>query len=86
MPRGIDKDTVPDRARGRALFAATCTGCHGGNADGNGPWGKDPRVRPSPANLHARSSAMGRLYFIISNGREGTMMAPQKDAFDEKAR
>lgn len=85
-PWGINKDIGPDRELGRALFTTFCTGCHGANADGNGYWGMDSRIRPRPANLHAQNSDMGRLYSIISNGREGTMMPPQKDVLNEKAR
>ncbi len=55
-----------------------CAECHDEDAEGDGPWASNaPHIWPKPANFHARNSDPGRLYYIIYNGREGTMMAPQ---------
>lgn len=86
VPWGIDRDIGPDVELGRSLYVTSCSGCHGENADGNGLWGKDSRIKPKPANFQARNSVMGRLFSIITNGREGTMMPPVKDLMPEKAR
>lgn len=85
-PWGIGSEARHDTGFGRSLYITSCSGCHGENGDGGGLWGKDSRIKPKPANFHARNSVIGRLYYIISNGREGTMMPPMKDLFPEEAR
>jgi mono/diheme cytochrome c family protein len=47
---------------------------------------QSPHLWPRPANFKARSSDIGRLYYIITNGREGTFMAPQEDKLPQLAR
>lgn len=76
-PWNVGEASAPDPEHGRKVFVTACAGCHGMLGDGHGFWGDD-MVRPRPANLHARSAVPGRLYFIISHGRPGTMMPPQQ--------
>lgn len=85
-PWTMGSGAVPDAGLGRSLYVTSCSGCHGENADGGGLWGKDSRIKPKPSDFHARNSVMGRLFHIISNGREGTMMPPMKDLMPENAR
>ncbi len=80
---GIEKKGSIDEAPalGQSIYVTACLGCHGENGRGDAQWADDPRIWPKPTNFHARSSVPGRLYFIRSQGRNGTMMAPQKDKF-----
>jgi high-affinity iron transporter len=71
-PRG-----APDLARGRALYAQECAGCHGSDGRGDGPAAKG--LEPAPANFHdlprmAQRSAYA-LYSTITLGVAGTSMA-----------
>ena len=76
----------PDVEFGGKIFVTACSGCHGLAGDGSGTWAQDPRIQPKPANFHARNSVPGRLYFIISHGRPGTMMPPQQEVFPPQTR
>ncbi len=80
------ENKIPDAESGSAIFVTACTGCHGVAGDGSGDWAEDARIWPKPANLQARSSDLGRIYSIISRGREGTMMPPQKERLSSEAR
>ncbi len=71
---------------GRKIYVTACSGCHGILGDGKSEWADDPRIWPKPANFMARSSKPGRLYFIITTGRTGTMMAPQFEDFPAQTR
>lgn len=85
LPWELENKT-PDSENGSALFVTACTGCHGMAGDGSGYWAQDPRIWPKPSNFQARSSDMGRIYFMITNGRQGTMMPPQKETLPAGAR
>lgn len=67
----------PDIARGRALFAQDCLGCHGANGDGKGPAGI--ALVPPPTAFTGRSRARERSVFalqqVIEQGLPGTGMA-----------
>jgi len=72
--------TAPDVARGKALYAQHCAGCHGVDGRGDGPAGKG--LEPAPSDFHdlerlAQRSAYG-LYNTITLGVEGTSMASFK--------
>lgn len=69
------------------LFVTSCMGCHGATGNGDGPWAaNDAHIWPKPANFHARNSDIGRDYYIITNGREGTMMPPHLQNIPAQAR
>jgi high-affinity iron transporter len=70
--------SVPDPARGAALYAANCSSCHGAQGRGDGPAAKG--LDPAPANFHdaermAERSVYG-LYNAITLGVSRTAMAP----------
>jgi mono/diheme cytochrome c family protein len=85
-PWTLEHPEETDLQFGGNLYVTACAGCHGLGGGGESVWANDPRVWPKPANFHARNSVAGRLYFIISHGRSGTMMAPQKEKFPPMAR
>lgn len=68
--------SVPDPARGAALYAENCASCHGGK--GEGPSGEFARLDPPPIAFTDRDRARERsifsLYQVISQGLEGTAM------------
>ncbi|GEM_PF-952761 len=76
----------PDLKEGRQQFVSQCVGCHGSNGAGDGVMAQDNYIWPKPADLRARNSDMGRLYFIITHGRQGTFMPPQQDVLPMLAR
>lgn len=84
-PWELTDASQPDAEYGRKIYVTACAGCHGLAGDGNGSW-VDERIRPKPANFHTRNAVPGRLYFIISHGRPGTMMAPQQEVFPPRTR
>lgn len=72
-PVPMSKESV---ARGAAIFAERCTGCHGKKADGKGPNSLD--ISPKPRNLRnawfVNSVADRRLFESILYGVQGTAM------------
>jgi len=80
------ENAEPDAVYGATLYVTACIDCHGEAGDGKGVWAQDPRIWPKPADLLSRNSQLGRVYSIITNGREGTMMAPQKGKFPARSR
>ena len=68
--------SVPDPARGAALYAENCASCHG--AKGEGPSGEFARLDPPPIAFADRERARERsifsLYQVVSQGLEGTAM------------
>lgn len=75
------------RERGRALFAANCTSCHGAGGRGDGPLA--PTLNPRPANLgdaHMSAHRDPDLYLYISNGIPGSAMAAWSDRLAERDR
>jgi len=77
------RDAIPPDM-GRTIYITTCVGCHGEDGTGAPDGLEDPHVWPKPADLTARSSQLGRLYYIISEGVPGTMMPPQKYKFQSE--
>ena len=59
---------------GRTAFVTSCAGCHGPDGRGDPDDLANPHIWPKPANFHARNSDFGRLYYIITYGRPGTLM------------
>ena len=78
-PRG-EAPQVPiftDMARGRALFAANCAGCHGAAGMGDGPGAAT--LRPLPANLAEHTYTRARVVDALWNGAVGTSMQAWRD-------
>lgn len=74
-------------AAGADIFAANCATCHGPEGFGDGPAGET--LDPPPANLHndhIQASTDGILFWIISNGVEGTAMPAWAGALSEEER
>jgi high-affinity iron transporter len=69
--------TVPDVARGAALYRENCASCHGEAGAGNGPLARG--MEPAPIDFTDRARAAERspfaLYQVIEQGLEGTTMA-----------
>ncbi|HEY3617415.1 MAG TPA: cbb3-type cytochrome c oxidase subunit I, partial [Candidatus Sulfotelmatobacter sp.] len=57
---------------GKALFAATCAGCHGENGAGNGP--AAGALAPAPTNFHLKKPTHERAWDVLENGVPGTAM------------
>ena len=68
--------TVPEVARGAALYKEQCSSCHGATGDGRGPLAKG--MDPPPVAFTDRTRAKERsvfgLYQVIDQGLEGTAM------------
>ncbi|HYJ31191.1 MAG TPA: FTR1 family protein [Allosphingosinicella sp.] len=68
--------TVPDVARGAALYQQNCASCHGEAGAGNGPMARG--MEPAPIDFTDRARAAERspfaLYQVIDQGLEGTAM------------
>jgi mono/diheme cytochrome c family protein len=78
-PRG-DAPQLPagaDAARGRALFAADCAGCHGPGGAGDGP--SADTLQPRPANLVEHTYTRSRVVDALWNGTAGTSMPGWRD-------
>jgi mono/diheme cytochrome c family protein len=84
MPWEISSAANPQL--GEKLYVTYCQGCHGVNADGNSKFARNPLIWPKPANLRARNSDIGRIFFLITEGRHGTMMTAQVRDLSETAR
>jgi cytochrome c oxidase cbb3-type subunit II len=63
-----------DLALGKALFAATCTSCHGETGAGNGP--AAGALSPAPTNFHLKKPTQERAWDVLENGVPGTAMPP----------
>ena len=76
-PVPLAPPSVPDPARGAALYAENCASCHGSNGDAKTPMAKT--LDPSPIAFTDRARANERslfaLYQVIDQGLEGTGMA-----------
>lgn len=79
-PFPVAPRTVPDLARGQALYAAQCATCHGVNGNGDGPLAEN--LEPKPIAFtdpeRARTRSLMALYQVISQGVEGTSMVSFK--------
>ena len=74
-------------AAGAALYTQFCAVCHGPEGRGDGPGAA--ALDPKPANLHAdhvQKLTDGGLFWIISNGVEGTGMPAWQSALSEEQR
>lgn len=75
-PVPLAPSLTPDVARGAALYAAQCMGCHGKMGGGDGPLATN--MEPPPVNFtdlsRARERSLFALYQVISQGLEGTAM------------
>jgi cytochrome c oxidase cbb3-type subunit I/II len=72
---------------GKALFAEKCLRCHGGSANGQGPYARQTVTHP--ANLHERIATFpGDNYHFwrVSEGVPGTDMPPWGWSLDEATR
>lgn len=67
---------APDLARGGALYAQQCSGCHGGSGQGDGPNAKglDPKPVAFADAKRARLRSTFGLYQVIGQGLDGTAM------------
>lgn len=76
-PVPIAPKTVPDVARGAALYQEQCVACHGVSGHGDGP--AAAQLDPPPVAFtdaeRARERSLYSLYEAISQGVEGTSMA-----------
>lgn len=66
-----------DRARGDALYADYCAGCHGAIGAGDGPGAAG--LHPLPSNLAEHRYARARLAETLWNGVDGTAMPAWRD-------
>lgn len=60
---------------GEAIYSQNCAVCHGDSGKGDGPGAAT--LNPKPADLHAdhvQGNSDGAMFWIISHGREGTVM------------
>lgn len=76
-PIPVAPKTMPDLARGGALYAQQCATCHGVKGGGDGPLAAslDPRPIAFDDRERAASRSVMALYQVISQGVEGTSMA-----------
>ena len=66
-----------DRARGDALYAGHCAGCHGAAGRGDGPGARG--LRPAPSNLADHLYSRARHEESLWNGVAGTAMPAWRD-------
>ncbi|MFL6844891.1 MAG: FTR1 family protein [Allosphingosinicella sp.] len=68
--------TLPDPARGNALYQENCAACHGSAGDAKGPMaaGLDPPPIAFAERGRARERSLFALYQVIDQGLEGTAM------------
>ena len=75
-PVPLAPSTAPDLARGTALYAAQCAGCHGAMGRGDGPLAAS--LTPKPVNfadaIRARQRSLFGLYQVVTQGLDGTSM------------
>jgi high-affinity iron transporter len=75
-PVPLAPSKTPDLARGAALYAVNCAGCHGLTGDGRGP--DAAKLKPAPVAFRdagrARERSPFALYQVIGQGLDGTAM------------
>lgn len=74
-------------SRGAAIFSQSCAACHGAIGEGDGPGAAT--LNPKPADLHAdhvQGNSDGAMFWIISQGREGTAMPAWNTILTEEQR
>jgi mono/diheme cytochrome c family protein len=74
----VSKPTPDLIAKGRDLFQANCSSCHGDNGEGNGP--AAITLNPKPRNFHSlagwtNGSKISQLYKTLQDGVPGSAMA-----------
>lgn len=78
----------PSMARGAALFAGYCSGCHGAAGDGRGP--DAAQLQPPPANFRDRAFMAAEtpydFFHVISLGRRNTAMPAWDEALSTQER
>lgn len=75
-PFPVAPPSMPDLARGAALYQAQCASCHGANGAGDGALAAtlDPKPIAFTDEERARSRSLMALYQVISQGVDGTSM------------
>jgi mono/diheme cytochrome c family protein len=74
-------------SRGATIFSQSCAVCHGDIGKGDGPGAVG--LNPKPADLHAghvQGNSDGAMFWIISYGREGTVMPAWNTLLSEEQR
>lgn len=75
-PVPLAPSAAPDLARGAALYATQCSGCHGTTGRGDGPLAAN--LTPKPVNFtdvaRARERSVFGLYQVVTQGLDGTSM------------
>jgi mono/diheme cytochrome c family protein len=82
-------ETQPNLARGREIFAANCTDCHGISGAGDGQLALDGQVS-NPGDFTDPATSAGQTpldYFeIITEGNLAALMPPWRDALSDEER
>jgi high-affinity iron transporter len=75
-PVPLAPSSIPNVARGAALYAQQCSSCHGATGDGHGP--DAAKLDPPPIAFadaaRAQQRSLFALYQVISQGLDGTAM------------
>lgn len=72
--------------RGEEIYTSICIDCHGEDGQGDGPAAANQNPKPVDYNAeHVRALTDGELFYIITNGVEGTSMIPF-NFFEEEQR
>ena len=83
MPQGEMRNPFPlnqdSIALGELSYVSTCATCHGDDGRGDGPAGAGLNPSPSDLAVHVPLHSDVDLFDFISNGIEGTAMAPQSE-------
>ncbi|HUI28562.1 MAG TPA: cytochrome c [Candidatus Kryptonia bacterium] len=74
-----------DASKGKPLYLARCSFCHGPAGRGDGPAGA--ALKPPPTNFANadfwKSADLNRLRLVLKNGKPGTPMPPSQLAPEE---
>jgi cytochrome c oxidase cbb3-type subunit I/II len=71
-PKPSPKDSSPALDRGRAVFDARCSNCHGVDGDGDGP--SEMRLPRLPADFTSKQPTDERIHRVLDTGIPGTGM------------
>ena len=78
-PVPVAPASVPDLARGKAVYQEHCASCHGVTGAGDGPATVGVKMDPAPIAFtdeeRARERSLFALYQVIEQGLDGTSMA-----------